>query len=161
WTGPSGTSEDAIAADILERMNHERVARGRRPLLWDVGLAETAEAWSATMPSIGFRHSDVDATMASIGGLDRMAENIYRGSLSYADAGSAHLGFMESAEHRHTLLASAYTTAAVGAHCDASGQLWVAVHFAAPDGHAPTGTRVPTSAGPVAAPDQHGSSCTS
>ena len=159
WTAPRGTNEDAIAAEILERMNQERVTRGLPPLLWDLELALTAKAWSSVMPSSGFHHSDVDATMAAVGDLDRMAENIYRGTLSYADSGSAHLGFMASAEHRHTLLASAYTTAGVGVRCDASGQLWVTVHFAAPTGHAPQGTRVPTPASPVAAPDGQGTSC--
>ena len=82
-----------------------------------------------------FEHSDVTGTLRALGGYDRLAENIYRGSLSYADSGSAHTAFMLSDEHRHTLLASAYTTAAVGVYCDASGELWVTVHFGAPTGH--------------------------
>ena len=107
----------------------------------------------------GFEHSNVDSTMKSLGGLDRMAENIYRGTVSYADAGSAHNAFMASAEHRHTLLASAYTTAAVGVYCDAQGQLWVTVHVGTPTGHAPAGVRTPTSVGPVVEPDVGGTSC--
>ena len=106
----------------------------------------------------GFQHSNVNATIAEVGGLDRLAENIYRGSVIYADAGSAHNGFMASPEHRHTLLASAYTTAGIGVFCDDSGQLWVTVHFAAPDGHAPGGSRSATSPSPVAAPDRGGAS---
>ncbi len=161
WTVPRTTNHSAIAAELFDRMNSERLARGLRPLLWDVRLATTATEWSAAMSTTGFRHSDVAATATRLGGYEALAENIYRGTLSFADAGSAHSGFMTSSEHRHTLLAPIYTTAAVGVVCDAAGQLWVTVHFGTPKGHAPGLSRVPTAPDPVASPDQNGAHCRS
>jgi uncharacterized protein YkwD len=159
WTSPRSGREAAIAADLQDRMNQERLARGQNPLIWDARLAETARSWSISMSVGRFEHSDVTGTLRALGGYDRLAENIYRGSLSYADSGSAHTAFMLSDEHRHTLLASAYTTAAVGVYCDASGELWVTVHFGAPTGHAPTGTRAVTAAHPIADADPTGAAC--
>jgi len=159
WSAPALTDETAIAAEVFERMNAERVARGVRPLLWDVRLAATATDWSATMSVSGFRHSDVSAIATRLGGYAGLAENIYRGTFTFADAGSAHVGFMNSPEHRHTLLAPGYTTAAVGVVCDAAGQLWVTVHFGTPHGHAPGLGRPPTTAKPVATPDLNGARC--
>jgi uncharacterized protein YkwD len=159
FTARSESREAAIASELYAKLTAERDARGLPSLLWDARIAIGSESWSGEMSNIGFRHSNVQRVFNSLGNYDSLGENIYRGSADFADSGSAHNAFMNSDEHRDTLLASQFTTVGIGVVCDPSGQLWVTVRFGTPAGHAPSGTRPVTSAEPVVASDRSDSSC--
>ena len=120
---PAGSKEQNIAADILKRVNLERVSLGRDPLAWDFTLATQASGWSRTMAATGrFEHSNAAPSEA---------ENISWGSGSYADSGSAETGFLMSDNHRWAMLDSRYTSVGIGAFCAADGTLWVTENFRA------------------------------
>jgi uncharacterized protein YkwD len=159
WTAAAHTAEAALEAELYTRLTAERDARGLPPLLWDARLATGSQDWSVQMSLSGFSHSDVRQVFDHLGTYDSLGENIYRGSIDYADSGSAHLGFMNSAEHRDTLLADRFTTVGIGVLCGPDGQLWVTVRFGVPNGHAPGGSRPPTAVNPVAANNSGGTRC--
>jgi uncharacterized protein YkwD len=140
--GPSGMSNSgasAISAEIVERHNAERVARGLAPLVWDPDLAALGVGWSTQMTTSGFFHRTLSQLFSDpvVGGrYDALGENLYRGGGSYATAGYAHDGWMDSAGHRANLLNGGYDAIGVGVFCDGSGQLWATVYFGRSRGNA-------------------------
>jgi uncharacterized protein YkwD len=149
----SGTT--AIAAEIVERHNDERTARGMAPLVWDPDLAALGVGWSTQMTTNGFFHRTLSQLFSDpvVGArYDALGENLYRGGGTYATAGWAHDGWMESAGHRANLLNGGYDSIGVGVFCDGSGQLWATVYFARSRG---SGTPV-SSGAPALNPRVHG-----
>ena len=156
---PSGR-EAAVAKEAFDRLNVERRARGLAPLLWDSELARTASSWSREMAGNGFRHSNLQTAMAQHGDrYNRLGENVYAGSGSFGDAGSAHAAFMRSSSHRGNAMQTGFTSVGVGVYCDASGTAWVTQHFGTHRDHgAPPSSGEPPAA-PVLSPQDAGSSC--
>lgn len=116
-----------LAADIEQRVNDERKARGLRPLVWHEGLADLARQWSEEMIESGYRHSpDAFRVHPDVLG---MGENILMG---YTDSGEAHVGWMESDGHRQNILDPAYTTIGIGVVCRNDGRIWATQLFGVP-----------------------------
>ena len=102
----TSTGPQAIAFELLRRMNDERAARHLRPLAWDPLLAGYANSWAHTLlTSKPFRHQDLGAIIVGANGrLEEVGENLFAGTGAAADAGTAHLALMGSAEHRENIL---------------------------------------------------------
>jgi len=114
---PSRTA--TIAFELLHRMNDERAARHLHPLGWDSLLAGYANSWASTLLiSKPFRHQDLGAIIAGANGtLEQVGENLFAGDGTSADAGTAHLALMGSAEHRENMLLPQGQLVGIGVVC--------------------------------------------
>jgi uncharacterized protein YkwD len=115
--GPSRTA--TIAFELLRRMNDERAARHLHPLGWDSLLAGYANSWAYTLlVSKPFRHQDLGAIIEGANGrLEQVGENLFAGDGTSADAGTAHLALMGSAEHRENMLLPQGQLVGIGVVC--------------------------------------------
>jgi uncharacterized protein YkwD len=160
---PSAPSsgQQAIALELLRRMNDERAARGLHPLQWDGQLAAYANSWArvlqATKP---FRHQDLGAILVGANGrLQQAGENLFAGDGGAADAGSAHLALMGSATHRENLLLREGQLVGIGTVCS-GGTLIVVEDFGINMGAPmPPANAVIPPANPVVATNPSGAHC--
>jgi uncharacterized protein YkwD len=153
------TREEAIAIEMINRMNRERAARGLGLLTNDPFLAGFARRWAAFLATTNqFFHQDLGALLrAANGRLGEAGENLYAGNGSAHDAGSAHLGLMMSPGHRENILLPEHQLIGVGAAC-VNGTLWVVEDFAARSG-TPLPPRPVPPLQPFVASDAGGASC--
>jgi ribosomal protein L24E len=156
------TRAEAMAEDMFERINAERSARGLRMLSWDGRLATLATNWSAHMGATNdFSHQNLaglfnDASFAAR--YNSVRENIYNGTGSYADSGSAHVALMNSDPHRTTILTPQLQSVGIGVAC-VSGHLWVTQDFGTFVGNPVPGAMATPPRDPIARPSQDGPSC--
>lgn len=147
--GPNtATKLGRMEADLFQRLNQERAARGLPPLLWDPLLAAAAHSWSADMHGNGFRHSNLGRFL---GPYSYVGENIAAGSPN-VPVGALHVAWMNSEGHRNDILAPGFTRVGVGAYCGPNG-IFLTQNFGRPSG---TGTIPPArnwSVNPIARPD--------
>jgi uncharacterized protein YkwD len=128
---PSRTSSgpQAIAFELLRRMNTERAARGMWPVTWDAQLAGYANSWARVLVTSPMRHQDLGAILVGANGrLEEVGENLFAGTGGAADAGSAHLGLMGSATHRENILLAQGQLVGIGVTCS-GGRLVVVEDF--------------------------------
>jgi hypothetical protein len=120
-----------ISLQLVIRMNAERSARHLAPLTWNPLLAARASAWAHTLlTSDQFRHQNLGTIAAAANGrFSEVGENLYSGTGSAADAGTAHLALMGSLEHRENMLLPQGQLVGIGAACSA-GKLMVVEDFA-------------------------------
>jgi uncharacterized protein YkwD/predicted RNA-binding protein YlxR (DUF448 family) len=157
--GPSGTSKTArAAADLFDRVNAERQARGLAPLRWDDALAGASRSWSAEMARSGFRHSDLGRLLSG-GRFNLVGENIAWARGSGVTAASLHIGWMESAGHRANLLSPNYQVIGIGVYCAADGTMYATQNFArlATTGSAPAVGTPPLN--PITRSDRGSAAC--
>jgi len=149
-SGASGSFEPgfdpAVAADVVLRLNAERLSAGLPPLVFDEGLAGEASLWSEQMTRNGYVHSTQDRLkeISRRFGVGGMAENLHAPEVQCAAAiscnvpeahptsGVLHVDWMRSSAHRSTMLGAPWDRVGVGVYCDASGRMWATVLFAAP-----------------------------
>jgi uncharacterized protein YkwD len=122
----SNANAPAVEADMFARLNHERLARHLRPLVWDTKLAASARAWSAVMSRSNMHHSNINVLFQ--GRFDEVAENIAWASGPGATAGAVHLMWMRSADHRENMVAPKLDRVGIGVFC-ANGTLWATQQF--------------------------------
>ncbi|MGH2685774.1 MAG: CAP domain-containing protein, partial [Actinomycetota bacterium] len=158
--GKPASPETAMAREIFDRVNAERRARGITPLLWDPELAATASGWSREMAGDGFRHSDLRLAMQQYENrYNRLGENIYAGSGSYADAGSAHTSWMVSSSHRLNIVQPGFTSIGIGVFCDGAGRAWVTEQFGTHRDHGYPAQADSAPAAPLFSPQDTGAAC--
>jgi uncharacterized protein YkwD len=156
------TREQAIEEDLFERVNAERAARGLHMLAWDSQLASIGTNWANHMALTNtFAHSDLAGLFSNPSfatRFDAVRENIYDGSGTYADSGSAHLSFMNSDPHRTTILTPGLQALGIGAAC-VNGRLWIAQEFATYQGSPEPGPLAVPPVNPIVRPSSGGPSC--
>ncbi|MGQ0825435.1 MAG: CAP domain-containing protein [Actinomycetota bacterium] len=154
--------EEAIATEMVARINAERRARGLAPLSWDPQLADAASAWARTMgASNNFRHQDIGALINRApfaGRFGFMSENIYAGNGGSADSGTAHAALMGSAGHRSTMLTPELQFVGVGAAC-VGGMLWLVEDYGIALGAPMPPSRSTPPAAPFVSSDGNGTRC--
>jgi len=154
----SGSTRGLIgaAAEMYQRVNDERGARGLPALVWDPTLADASRAWSVTMSLSGFRHSDLGRLLGPYG---LVGENIATGSAGVT-AGSLHGAFMASAAHRANLLGPAWDRVGIAVYCAPDRSIWITEDFGRTiaAGAYPLPPSIPPLA-PVVRPDAGASSC--
>ena len=122
WSSPQ--ESEALALDVFERVNAERVARGAPPLVWDQELAAIAGAWSETMIRTGdFKHSPETFRQNRAYGT---GENIASGQTT---TGELHVGWMKSDGHRLNVLDADYDAIGIGIVCRQDGAMWATQVF--------------------------------
>lgn len=160
-TGPA----PAVAVDVVNRLNAERLSAGLPALVFDEGLAAEAAAWSAQMPQNGYVHSTQDRLreLSEAFGVGGMAENLHAPEIQCAAAiscevpeahptsGVLHVDWLRSSAHRSTMLSPSWDRVGVGVYCDAEGRMWATALFAAPLGVPVSGTDVVPPREPVLA----------
>jgi hypothetical protein len=156
---PSRAREEMIAVEIINRINRERAARGLGLLVRDPLLQLFAKNWAVWLAMTNsFFHQDLGAILrASNGRFGEAGENLYAGDGSAHDAGSAHVGLMESPGHRENILLPEHQLVGVGAAC-VNDTLWVVEDFAARAG-TPLPDRSVPPLQPFVASDDDGASC--
>ncbi|MFV1990752.1 MAG: CAP domain-containing protein, partial [Acidimicrobiales bacterium] len=155
------TREQRIAEEVFDSINAERAKRGIPLLKWDPSLSETAALWSANMAAAGFRHTNMTTLGSQLGSrYNALSENIYWGTGSLADSGSAHTSFMGSASHRDALLNTGYTSLGIGVYCTSDGKLFVTEQFGNLKSQGSPTFSGATPSQPVARPSAAGISCT-
>src|SRR3712207_37748 len=90
----ASAAEQAMAQDILGRVNDERAERGLAPVEWDEDLATVARSWSAEMARTGqLRHQDIGGLLGREGlsDLQGIGENVFQ-STGPVPAGTIHAG---------------------------------------------------------------------
>jgi uncharacterized protein YkwD len=154
--------EQAMAEDMFERINAERAARGQSMLAWDSRLAGLATNWARHMGATNnFSHQNLQGLFNDASFRARYSavrENIYNGSGSYADSGSAHVSFMNSSPHRTTILTPQLQSAGIGVAC-VNGRIWVTQDFGTFAGNAVPGALATPPRDPVVRPSEGGPSC--
>jgi uncharacterized protein YkwD/ribosomal protein L24E len=154
--GPSGTSKaERAAADLFQRLNDERAARGLAPLTWNASLASYASAWSEDMAVNGFRHSNINNLL---GPFNYVGENIAMGS-GGVTAGTLHVSWMNSTGHRTNMLAPGFNSVGIGVYCAPNGSIWATQDFGrtASAGSPPATPTPPVN--PIVRPDPGASTC--
>ena len=165
----AGSAEAAIADDLVDRLNDERVGRGLAPLSRDPHLDALAREWSGEMAAEQrFEHRDLEALhdRGDVDAYRHIGENLFRALDGRASAGEAHLEWMRSDGHRQNLLEQNYNRVGVGVVCTDDGDLWVTQKFGLTtdvDGEhlglgAPSGEPAPSEQ-PIARPEADGPSC--
>lgn len=146
----------AVAADVVARLNTERLAAGLSALRVDETLAAEAAAWAEQMTRNGYVHSTHDrlVMLSNEFGGGGMAENLHAPEVQCAAAlscdlddarptsGVLHVDWMRSSSHRSTMLDPAWDRVGVGVYCDAAGRMWATALFVAPAGVAVSGDDV-------------------
>jgi uncharacterized protein YkwD len=159
--GSPAAAEAAIARDLFERLNDERVARDLAPVAWDGRLAALAEEWSATMAETGrFEHRalDVDLFRERLDGFTGVGENIYAAS-GPLPAGSAHTGWMRSPGHRANLLGDGWERVGIGVTCAPDGRFYATQNFGTAGGRVDIDAENPPPEDPVVRAEADGPSC--
>jgi uncharacterized protein YkwD/ribosomal protein L24E len=150
------TKLEAAAADLFDRMNSERLARGLPALAWNPSLASYAAAWSKTMGGSNLHHSNIGQLL---GPFDYVGENIATGSAG-VPASALHIAWMHSLEHRDNILSPGFQNVGVGVYCAPNGSIWATTEFGRPttSGAPPAyaGNTAPT---PVARTDADSRGC--
>jgi hypothetical protein len=121
----TSTRLGVMQADLFERVNDERAARGLPALQWDPWLAGYASGWAAHMGSANdFSHSNIGSLL---GAYIFVGENIAKGG-PVTTTGQLHVAWMQSTEHRANMLSRGFTRIGVGAFC-ANGATWLVEEF--------------------------------
>jgi uncharacterized protein YkwD len=145
------------AADLLNRMNEERGARGLAPLAWNASLAGYAGNWSRNMGNgNNLHHSDIGSLL---GPFDYVGENIATGSKGVS-AGALHVAWMHSQEHRDNILSPGFQAVGIGVYCSPNGSIWATTEFGRPTSSGqPPAYNGGTSVNPVSRSDGDSISC--
>lgn len=127
----AGPAEDQIARAIFDRVNAERAARGLEELAWNEELAMVARDWSAEMAQIGrLEHQDIGQLLQreQLSGFQGLGENIFRAT-GPVPAGTIHVGWMRSDDHRINVLNPGWDRIGIGVHCAEDGSVWATQEF--------------------------------
>jgi hypothetical protein len=152
--------EDAIAVELVQRINVERATRGLHALYVDPTLKYFAVNWAHYLGASGrFEHQNLGRIFpAAPGKFKEVGEDLFKGSGGSAmDAGTAHLSLMKSPDHRANILLPEHTMIGVGAAC-INGSLVVDEVFASPAGSVLPPHPTPPEQ-PIAASNDGGSHC--
>jgi uncharacterized protein YkwD len=117
--------------DLLVLVNRDRVANGRRALVWDDQLGGLAASWSNKMAGDGvFGHRDLNAVLASApyAGWRTLGENILVGGCNLTGA-AMEAAWMSSAGHRANILSTGYSRIGIGVQCSLDGRAWATQEF--------------------------------
>lgn len=158
------SASDAIAADVFDRLNDERAARGLPPLRWDAQLAGLATGSSVQMSRTDdYVHSDLDQVIQDPAYGERwsgLGENIQHIPPGHSTAGRAHAGWMRSDGHRMNILNAGYDAVGIGIVCDGDGRMWASQTFGRMQGsQGPGYDHTAPPADPIHHADTGGSSC--
>ena len=147
----------AMAADLFERLNGERVKRGLPRLGWNGTLEAAGNTWSARMASRGLQHGSW--TLVDQSGYETLGENIGRSSGTAANAGAVHSSWMNSDMHRALILEPGFDSVGIGVAC-ANGQVWATQVFGRRAGSSqPPVTQSVPPHDPIAYPEPGGAGC--
>jgi hypothetical protein len=152
--------EDAIALELVQRINAERTTRGLHALYVDPYLRDVAVGWAGYLAVTNrFEHNNLATIIQKAGGrFGVISENVFKGAGNGAtDAGTAHVALMGSDGHRSNILLPEQRDIGVGAGCH-QGTLVVVEDFGVPAG-APVSPHAVPPRDPVAAANEGGSSC--
>ncbi|MDP5183508.1 CAP domain-containing protein [Blastococcus sp. BMG 814] len=162
---PSAEDGDAavrMARAVFERVNDERAARDLAPLEWDESLAGVARDWSEQMAGEGrLEHQDIRGLLGreELSGFAGVGENIFTASAS-VPAGTAHVGWMRSDEHRVNVLNPGWNRIGIGFHCAPDGSVWATQEFGRTTGaDRPELSQETPPQEPIARPAEDGPSC--
>ena len=103
----------SAAADLFDRLNDERRARGSPPLAWNPTLATTRRPGARRWAPSDLHHSDIGSLL---GPYDYVGENIATGSAG-VPAGALHVAWMHSQDHRDNILSPGYQDVGIGVYC--------------------------------------------
>jgi uncharacterized protein YkwD len=162
---PSAEDADAavrMARDVFDRVNDERAARDLAPLEWDEGLASVAGAWSEEMADTGeISHQDLGEVLGrdELDGFTGVGENVFTAS-GPVPAGTAHVGWMRSEDHRVNVLNPGWNRLGVGFFCAPDGSVWATQQFGRTAGaDRPEVSDETPPEEPIARPEEDGPSC--
>ena len=131
--GTAIPSPDAVASELLSRVNVDRVAIGLKSLVWDPQLFCLAQAWSITQGDAGtINHRDLSAVLRSPAYQQyrTIGENLARGPAGL-NADQIHEAWMESPAHRKNILQPAYTSIGIALIQTFDGRVFATANFAA------------------------------
>lgn len=112
---------------FVNKINEERMARGLRPLIFDLKIRDVARTWTDHMATTNdFSHNPNYADQMPAG-WSTAAENIAWGSGTSGTVESLHQAFMNSSGHRANILGD-FTRVGVGVTV-ADGKMWVTEDF--------------------------------
>jgi len=128
---PGALPSDPLKAEVIQRMNYDRVIRGVPQMHYSPKLENLAGTWAWSMASLyGFGHQDLGAVLRSpdFAGWYTLGENILvgPGSMSSYDM---EIAWMNSPGHRANILNGNFNAVGVGYWRAPDGRLWVAVNF--------------------------------
>lgn len=131
--GQMSAGELALALQVFDLVNQERVAVGIAPLAWDDGAAQVAYAHSVDMDVRDFfSHTNPDGQepwdrLSAAGiGWSTAGENIAYGQ---PDAASVMTAWMNSPGHRDNILRASFTRLGVGVHDAPGGPWWTQLFY--------------------------------
>ena len=129
---PPGSPGSGITGDVVGAMNADRAAAGLGPLSWDDQLGLYSGAWASHLAATGvMEHTDLAALMGLpyMSSWRTMGENLLVGpAMSGAAAEDA---WMNSPNHRASILNPSFNHIAVATAQDAAGRWWYVAEFGA------------------------------
>ena len=133
-------------------------------MAWNSTLADAATAWARQLGTTNtFQHQDLVGLLRVApfaGRFGYLAENLYWGTYSAADGGSAHSGLMQSASHRAALLTPELQYVGVGVACIGANKLVAVEDFGISiNAPRPPHTRRTPPLAPFVSSDEAGSHC--
>ncbi len=163
-TPVAATKADAMAKEIHDAVNAERITRGLPALSWNPQLASVAASWDQTMFQTGqFKHRDLnqlfnDPAFDHYGGL---GENIYKGSGASFSSGSIHMAWMRSDGHRKNVLSPSFDSIGIAILCAPDGSTWATQNFGREMGSPlpALGTSGMPALNPIVTPSELGTGC--
>jgi uncharacterized protein YkwD len=153
-------NEQAIATELVNRINTERAARGLHRLSVDPLLQSYASTWAHHLAATNtFDHQDLMVILrAANGRLEQAGENLFAAQGAGADdAGTAHNALMHSDPHRSNILFPQEKLVGIGAAC-VGDKLVVVEDFATPMGIT-LGSSLTPPLEPIAAANTAGATC--
>ncbi len=158
--------ERAIAAELVDKVNDERAARGIGPLAVHPDLTIAAADWARQEAIAGDQtHAPWGQVAPGWTGGENLnyARGVAADGTDHTSAQSLHLAWMRSDGHRDNMLWVDWTHVGIAVECDAAGGIWVVARFGRPDdGRATTDPAAyPTGPSPLTHPEPTGgTSCT-
>lgn len=126
---PALAADPGAEQEFLDRLNRERVARGRAPLRMRDAATGVARDWSDHMARTGRLEHRPDLQRQFNQRVTRswtkLGENVGVGG----DVAGLHRAFMESPDHRVNILDRIYNQVGIGVTRDGGGRMWVTVNF--------------------------------
>lgn len=126
----ASASPISIEVELARLLNAERRHAGVAPLRIDVRLVTTARSWSHDMARRGQLSHDPNLAASAPAGAHTLGENVGRTSGTADAAQRLHARFMESANHRATMLNPRFTDLGIGIAFSSDGA-WATQRFTA------------------------------
>jgi uncharacterized protein YkwD len=155
--------ENAVAGQIMQKLNAERAGRGLPPLVYNAQLAVLAYHWSQHLDQTNtFQHRNLSSLFSdpAYTNWGSLGENIFWGSDHNFTSGDIELAWMNSDGHRENMLNPGFDSVGIGVYCAADGRVYATENYGRQMNSGLPGLATsPPPLNPIVSPSRDGASC--